>query len=339
MNQGAFFSEGGSDREHRDFEAIGTTGADLLSAASLIALMGLPGIGGVKAIKIADRFHSWENLRRASDAEIVKVAGRAGLGAADLSGPPALDEVDGVRVIGYFDDDYPASLKEISNRPAVLWCKGTLPPKRSIAIVGTRNPTPYGSEMALAFGRQAAKDGWGVVSGLALGVDGAAHRGALDAGAPTWAFLGSGVDQVTPTQHRELANDLVESGGGLIAEVPLGAETQGHYLVQRNRLQSGSSRATLVVQTGIPSGTLHTVKFTIEQERPLWVLKPDDGEQPKSWAGNAAFFDPQGCNPEIFNVERRGKLLDAISARKPLASGVLTSTEDLTNLLESITVP
>lgn len=308
---------------------------DLGVASSLLALMEAPGIGSAKAIALARSFGSWQSLRTAEDDALTAVAGKVAAGIQNLRLIPPPELPEGVRVVGFFDDDYPEALRRIPNPPAVLWVRGTLPTALSIAIVGTRNPTESGNTMADLLSRTAVGAGWGVVSGLALGIDIAAHRAALDAQGKTWAFLGSGIDQVTPTRHSSIAEEIVASGGGLIAEVPPGVTTAARHLVARNRLQSGSSQSTIVVQTGVPSGTLHTARFTIEQGRILAVVQAADSEMSEPrWRGNLALLDPSGCEASVLSAT--GVLAKTITKRQPVADRSISCAEDLVLLLQEL---
>jgi DNA processing protein len=239
---------------------------------------------------------------------------------------------DEVRLVGYFDLDYPPHLQQIASAPAVLWVRGTAPAGNAAAVVGTRHPTKAGVDRVHKVVSVLVSAGYGIVSGLAAGVDTAAHEAALAEGGQTWAYLGSGVDYPTPRENVDLAERIVAAGGGLLAEVDPETKPSPRTLVARDRLQSGSSSLTVIGQSGIPSGTLHTARFTIEQERNLVVVAPPASEaDDPAWAGNRALCDPDGCDPAILNAE--GRLAERIAARKPTADHVLTSADALADLL------
>ena len=168
---------------------------------------------------------------------------------------------------------YPPLLREIYDPPAVLYCRGRLPDpeKPAIALVGTRHPSAAASMQALALGREFARCGITVISGLALGIDALSHRGCLEAGGITAAVLGSSVDQVFPASNRDLARRILLTGGSLISEYDPGTTPRKSYYPQRNRIISGLARATVIVEAPVKSGALHTARFALEQGRDLFV--------------------------------------------------------------------
>ncbi len=170
-------------------------------------------------------------------------------------------------------DAWPSLFEELANAPASLYIHGdpdllNLP---AFAIVGSRNPTDMGERNAFEFARHLAAAGFCIVSGLAQGIDAAAHRGALAAGAPTVAFLGHGVDRVYPASNRGLARDIAASGA-LVSEFPLGTHPQRSLFPQRNRLISGISLGTLVVEAARRSGSLITARLAAEQGREVFAI-------------------------------------------------------------------
>lgn len=171
------------------------------------------------------------------------------------------------------DADYPASLRHIHDAPLVLYLKGdrSLLAKPQLGIVGSRNASRAGLEHARAFAGALGPQGLLVTSGLALGVDGAAHAGALDAGFPTVAVIGNGIDRPYPHRHRKLA-DRVVSHGLLVSEYPPGTEARPAHFPQRNRIISGLSRGILVVEAGLKSGSLITARLALEQGREVFAI-------------------------------------------------------------------
>jgi DNA processing protein len=297
----------------------------------LWALLQVSGLGPATALRLARTEASWQRLVDAPVDVLASVkAGRVSPQAlsALAASPPLPPEVPEARLVGFFDGDYPAGLRRIPNPPAVLWVRGTVPDGPLGAVVGTRHPTSGGEKWARRVSQRLVADGFGVVSGLAKGIDTSAHRTTLDAGGRTWAYLGSGVDRPSPAENRRLADEIVAAGGGLLAEVDPGTEPSPHTLVSRDRLQSGTSRFTVIVQSGIPSGTLHTARFTLEQGRPLVVVAPP-GEEPDDpgWAANRALTDPEGCDPGILKAS--GRLAEQIAERRPAADLVLDEDTDL----------
>ncbi|GHV85703.1 hypothetical protein AGMMS50230_13110 [Spirochaetia bacterium] len=168
---------------------------------------------------------------------------------------------------------YPPLLREIFDPPARLYWRGRLPDpeKPAVAVVGTRHPGPAASMQALALGREFARLGITVISGLALGIDALAHRGCLEGGGITAAVLGSSVDEVYPAGNRALARRILETGGSLLSEYPAGTSPRKWYYPQRNRIISGLARATVIVEAPARSGSLYTGQFALEQGRDLFV--------------------------------------------------------------------
>jgi DNA processing protein len=247
---------------------------DLRTAPGLLALMAMPGIGAGSAIALAEAFPTLEALRGSSPAERRKAAGTRG---AELDPDRVrIDQPEQEGTLSYFDATFPGRLRHIPSPPAVLWVRGNLPNPEApaIAVVGTREPTAWGVRTAERSVEALQGTDAVIVSGLALGVDGVAHRRALDVGLPTVAVLGSGVDVPTPAAHRDLARQILHDGGALVSEVPLGTTPSARTLVARNRLQSGFADAVVVAQCGLGSGTLHTARFCLLQGRILIVPEP-----------------------------------------------------------------
>lgn len=176
-------------------------------------------------------------------------------------------------VVGLWEERYPALLKEIWDPPLLLWYRGRLPAAtaRMVSVVGTRRPTGAGRLAARDFAREAAMQGMGVASGLAFGIDAAAHRGALDGGGPTLAVLPAGVDLVVPGGNRILAAQILESGGCILTEHPPGVEPRKYQFPRRNRIISGLSPQLLVVEAPRESGALISARIALEEGRDVFV--------------------------------------------------------------------
>jgi DNA processing protein len=169
---------------------------------------------------------------------------------------------------------YPRLLREIPRPPPLLFVRGdptclSLP---QLAIVGSRNPSGGGSENAERFAHYMAERGFAITSGLALGIDAAAHRGALRAGGKTIAVMGTGIDLVYPSRHRQLAQDIIDSGGALVSEFPLGTASHACNFPQRNRIISGLSGGTLVVEAAVQSGSLITASYALQHDREVFAI-------------------------------------------------------------------
>jgi DNA processing protein len=171
------------------------------------------------------------------------------------------------------DAEYPRLLREIPDPPVVLFVCGdkALLNQPQIAIVGSRNPTRSGQENAHAFAAYLAQAGLGITSGLAIGIDACAHRGALESGGKTIAVFGTGLDRVYPAQHRELAHQIA-SQGALISEFPLGSPPRREHFPRRNRIISGMSLGALVVEAALQSGSLITARLAADQGREVFAI-------------------------------------------------------------------
>jgi DNA processing protein len=164
-------------------------------------------------------------------------------------------------------------LRQIDAPPPVLFVKGELheTDRRAVAVVGTRRPSPYGKDVARALARELAQQQIAVVSGLARGIDAIAHRAALDAGGRTIAVLGSGVDQIYPAEHRELAQ-AIRAAGAVVSDYLPGTPPDAVNFPPRNRIISGLSLGTIVVESGETSGALITARFALEQGREVFAV-------------------------------------------------------------------
>ncbi len=176
-------------------------------------------------------------------------------------------------IILFTDSHYPPGLREIADPPTLLYLHGNPETLHTpqIAMVGSRSPTPMGRETAFAFAQALARAGLTITSGMALGIDAASHRGALDAHGQTLAVFGCGIDVTYPRSHRLLAAEIAENGA-LISEYPLGTPPLAAYFPQRNRIVSGLSMGTLVVEATARSGSLITARLATEQGREVFAI-------------------------------------------------------------------
>ncbi len=182
--------------------------------------------------------------------------------------------VQEVKNVAKDDKDYPQLLKEIPDPPEKIFIKGSLESlgSTSIAIVGTRKATSLGEKTAEEFSRALAEAGITIVSGLAIGIDSAAHRGALKAEAKTVAVLGGGIDKIYPAQNENLAKQILEREGAIISEYPPGTPSYKDNFIRRNRIISGLSRAVVIIEAPEKSGALSTAGFAAEQGRSVFVV-------------------------------------------------------------------
>lgn len=179
-----------------------------------------------------------------------------------------------IAVLTFWDAAYPPLLAHIADPPPVLFVRGDLGVLAlpGLAVVGTRRPTPYGRAAARRLAADAASRGWTVVSGMAAGIDGEAHLGALEAGGRTVAVLGCGVDVVYPRQHRRLYERIWREGGLLLSEFAPGMPPQKGFFPRRNRIVSGLSHGVVVVEAGEKSGSLITADLALEQGREVFAV-------------------------------------------------------------------
>jgi len=229
---------------------------------------------------LQESFGNVDNIVRQNERQL-RNAGLAGNKAQAVSSPDEklLDaserwlDADTHQLVAHGTDDYPEMLSQLDGAPLLLFVNGDrealhLP---SLAIIGSRNPTRGGIRNAVDFSRHLAGSGYAIASGLAQGIDTAAHRGALDVGGRTVAFLGHGIDRVYPARNFDLAHQIAESGA-LVTEYPLGTPPDKRHFPERNRLISGLSLGTLVIEAARRSGSLITARFAAEQGREVFAL-------------------------------------------------------------------
>ena len=182
----------------------------------------------------------------------------------------------GIRIIGINDPEYPMPLKDIPNPPPFLFIRGKWPSfHKAIGIVGTRTMTDYGKMATEKIARGLVHNGFVVVSGLAMGVDAQAHETTLDQDGVTVGVLGCGVDRPYPLENFALAERIIESGGAIVSEYPLGTPAMPHHFPERNRIISGLSRGIVVIEGGIKSGALITARYALEHGREVFAVPTD----------------------------------------------------------------
>jgi DNA processing protein len=242
-----------------------------------------PGIGPRAAAKLLERFGDAEAVYAATRAELeqIRLVPEAidSIIARSLQGPATM-EIAAVKALGgdilLLDDGvYPSSLREIYDPPIVLYVKGAWAEcldRPCIGVVGSRKCSTYGQNAALMLSRDLAQRGVTIVSGFARGIDAAAHKGALEAGGRTVAVLGTGIDQVYPRDHRKLAIEILDSGGALVTQFPLGTPPVSENFPYRNRIISGLSLGVLVVEAAENSGSLITARLAMEQNREVFAV-------------------------------------------------------------------
>ena len=240
-----------------------------LESASQIFRMPLTALEGLRFPAEAAQFIFDGKARQAAEEEWARVAAQ------------------GATVLTFGCPDYPERLKEIYDPPPVLWVRGdaSLLSRPSIAVVGTRHPTPYGAGVAEILARDLAVRRLLIVSGMARGIDSCAHRGALAARMPTVAVWGTGIDVVYPKENKKLAEEILTTGGAIVSEMPMGTFPAPQNFPRRNRILSGLSIAVLVVEAGENSGTRVTARCASEQNRDLFAV-PGNVTNKGSWTPN-----------------------------------------------------
>ena len=259
---------------------MGRTWSD--SRSGWVALHLIPGLGNVACKKLLERFGSPEGIFGAKGSELMSVEGvRQGVArkiakreyTSDPEKVLKIIEEAGARLIPYGDSAYPPSLKEIHDPPFLLYAKGQeIPPGLTfIAVVGSRNPTHYGFRAAQEFAQGLARRRVGVVSGMARGIDAAAHWGCLEGLGFTIAVTGTGIDIVYPASNRKLFERIVQKGA-VLSEFPPGTPPEPKNFPIRNRIISGMSRAVLVVEATRKSGSLITAASALDQGRDVFAV-------------------------------------------------------------------
>ncbi|THF64544.1 DNA-protecting protein DprA [Pseudothauera nasutitermitis] len=249
--------------------------------AAWLRLTLAPGLGPERQRHLLSAFGLPEAILAAGRGKIAAVVGHE---AADaLLDPPDPAVIDaalawaarpGHRLLTLADTDYPAALLETADPPVLLYAKGRLEllARPALAIVGARSATPQGEDNAEAFARSLAEAGLTILSGLALGIDAAAHRGALSArDGATVAVIGTGADRIYPARNQALARAIAERGL-ILSELPLGTPPLRHHFPRRNRLIAGLARGVLVVEAALGSGSLITARLAAESGREVFAI-------------------------------------------------------------------
>jgi DNA processing protein len=287
-----------------------------------LALSLVPGLGSVGIKNLVAKFGSPREVFRAKLKDIMAVEGMRrevarGVVRRDFSLDPSgvlktLNSM-GARIVTYAEPSYPALLKEIHDPPMVLYLKGQdIPPGTTfIAVVGSRSPTHYGLKAAEKIAQGLARRGLGVVSGMARGIDSAAHWGCLEGKGFTVAVMGTGLDVIYPGSNKKLFERIAEKGA-VITEFPLGAPPEPKHFPIRNRIISGLSRGVVVVEATRRSGSLITATQAIEQGREVFAVP-----------GSIDSFKSAGCHHLIKQgaklIENADDVLDELGLNYPFA--------------------
>jgi len=255
----------------------------MLSDQIIIALLQLPGVGRrtVQKILSLNQFIP-ENL-----AECIQAAREERILTHDFLPFEIEDawnkaqkmlwdcESAAVKPVSYQNAHYPPRLKNTIDFPVMLFVRGStdaINSSLSIAVIGTREPTEYGLRAAMRLGELLTQNGAVIVSGLARGCDTEAHKGCLAANGQTVAVLAHGVDHIYPKENKNLADDIVSTGGCLVSEYPIGTKPMRNYFVERDRIQAGLSDGVMLIESDIKGGSMHTVKYALDYLRPVAAL-------------------------------------------------------------------
>lgn len=264
-------------------------------AVAWLALVLTPGMGPTRCFRAMRQLRGAGRVFSASLTELEAAGLPAGAaqfvfnGRARRAAEEEMSRVaeQGVRLLTPEDEHYPGPLLEIYDPPPVLWVRGdtALLNEPGIAVVGTRHPSPYGAGMAEVLSRDLARRGLAIFSGMARGVDTAAHKGALEAGGKTVAVWGTGVDVIYPKENKRLAESIVANGGAILSEFPLGTFPAPQNFPIRNRTLSGMSIGVLVIEAAEYSGTRITARCAIEQSRDVYAV-PGNVTNKNAWGPN-----------------------------------------------------
>lgn len=308
-----------------------------------IAFSRVPTVGRVRIGLLEERFGSLEAAWEASAGEL----GASGLSASVVRAIEQVravidpdDEMEqvrraGISVLTWHDSEYPRLYRQIDDPPPILYVRGSLAPddENRVTVVGTREPSAYGKQAARDLSGSLVSAGIAIVSGLARGIDGVAHKAALDAGGRTLAVMGSGLDVVYPPEHRHLTEQIVEHGA-VISEYPLGSKPEARHFPRRNRLLSGLSLGTLVIEAGEGSGTLSTVRFALEQNREVLCV-PGSIYSPTSSLTNRLIQEGAKLATSVEDVLEELQLGGA-PRQEPLPGLSATDTPEEALLLEAL---
>ena len=257
------------------------------STGKLLALSMLSGVGPVALRKTADVF-GFEDKQVEQLGIEVPAIGRAisPTGAWSKALELAEEQLElaersGARIVSPMDAEYPKLISATKDDPFLLWVRGEWAPnpEKSVAIIGTREPTPHGEVIAKRITQFFVEQGWSVVSGLALGCDAIAHRTAIEAGGHTVAVLAHGLQTIAPTKHRGLAEDILNKGGALVSQYPIGREPIPQQFVQRDKTQAGLSQGVVMVQSDLQGGSLHASRAALDYGRWLAVPYPTEEDR------------------------------------------------------------
>lgn len=256
--------------------------------AKLLAMSMLPGVGPA-TLRIASQVLDFgtKNIEEIA-SEVPRL--QSALSGSALNDALAkaeeqtlISERDGYRILSPLDVEYPRLLATTKDDPFLVWVQGALSPtpEKSVAIIGTREPTDHGKIITQRVTRYFVEQGWSVISGLALGCDSIAHQEAVNAGGHTVAVLAHGLQTISPSKNRKLADEILSSGGALVSQYPVGREAIPQQFVQRDKTQAGMAQGVVMIQSDLEGGSLHASRAALSYRRWLAVPYPTERDRAK----------------------------------------------------------
>ena len=248
-----------------------------------VAFNQLSEFGPKRFSKLLSYFPSLETAWASANEELIKagieekIAEKLAAKKSEIDPGKELQKADklGLNIVTIKDENYPAKLKEISNPPPLLYCRGEIfkpQDEFALAVVGTRKITPYGEQVTQDIVRELTQNGLCIVSGLALGIDSMAHKACIETQGRTLAVLGNGLDSIYPASNLPLARRILDTGGLIVSEFPLGTPSFKSNFPHRNRIISGLSLGTLVIEAAASSGSLITAGLALDQNREIFAV-------------------------------------------------------------------
>lgn len=311
-----------------------------------VALTLTPGLGHVRARKLAESMGGADKVFQASltELEAMQLQAESAQSIALGKSLELADEefakaaVAGVTIVTLDDPEYPEHLAEIYDPPVVLYVRGDVSvlAEPAIGVVGTRHPTPYGSGMAERLSCDIGARGLVIVSGMARGVDTAAHKGCIAGKGKTVAIFGTGVDVLYPRENAKLADQITATGGALVSEFPLGTFAAPQNFPIRNRIISGLSLGVLVVEAGEYSGTRITARCALEQSRDVFAV-PGNVTNKLSWTPNTLI--KQGAKLVATWEDVWEELPADLKAKLPSSSAAASDGPSTASLFQTDTLP
>ncbi|MDF3054971.1 MAG: hypothetical protein K0Q74_878 [Gammaproteobacteria bacterium] len=311
--------------------------------AFYLALWHTCGIGPIRFFKLIEHFPDITLLFKTPVSELITLGIPETI--AHALQKPAWREVEkdlvwsekpGQHLVSWQDKHYPHQLREIPDTPPILFIRGNpqLLNSRQIAVVGSRKPTPAGIEAAKMFTKHLSVAGFTITSGLALGIDAISHQKTLDYQGKTIGILGTGIDRIYPPTHKKLAEHIIERDGALVSDFPLGTAPKAENFPRRNRIISGLSLGTLVIEAAFKSGSLITARLANEQGREVFAIP---GSIYNSQSRGCHFLIQQGAKlvqtPEDILEELCGPLCPSLVAPTPYTPSTKNSLDAHSQLL------